>query len=253
MRLAVVSFLLSFLWHYHHPIDYTIAFQQPGDICSRSAKAAEAANRLAQTKNYDSAVASIKKVQLIQHKEYVIAFGKDSAGNMIHSSVSTGNINNGHIPLISNRLADIHIHTNEYPPSSGDLYGFIDQAAADSNYIRYVITPMGQAYALVLVNKKDALHFNIAYPRRPGIKHNYADGSTISYQPTFPQKLVDEINQLRSWSGATPETALAFLLKKYHTGIVLLKQNAGGIYKALDVHEKKDNAGNNTYLLSVCP
>jgi len=251
MRLAVVSFLFSFLGQ-HHSIDHAMAIQQPEDICSRSEKAAGAANRLAQTKNYDSAVAFIKKAQLTHYKEYVIAFGKDSAGNIIHSSVSSGNINNGYIPLIGNRIADIHIHTNEYPPSSGDLYGFIDQVAADSSYIRYIITPMGQAYALVLINNKDALHFNIAYPRRPGIKQSHADGTYINYQPTFPQELVDEINRLRSWNGATPEMAFIFLLKKYNTGIALLKQRADGIYAALDIFENTDSKGVITYRLLHC-
>ncbi|WP_114789355.1 hypothetical protein U0035_07340 [Niabella yanshanensis] len=222
-------------------------------FCVLSARAARAATLLAQTASYDNAVASIRKAQAIDFKEHVVSFGKDSTGQVIHSLTGTGNINNGYIPAINNRLADIHIHTNEQPPSTGDLYGFIDQITTDTSYIRYIITPMGTEYALVLLNKKEALSFNISYARRAGIKQIQSDGAAVIYQPTFPPQLVDEFNELRSWNHATHEAALAFLLKKYKAGIALLKQNTGGHYTALDVVEKKDKQGDKTYLLSHCP
>ncbi|HTG56719.1 MAG TPA: hypothetical protein VL943_10660 [Niabella sp.] len=257
MRIAALLCFIPFLWPFnndHSARTYTLTRDTTNaDICILSGKAARAATLLAQTASYDNAVASIRKAQAIHFKEHVVSFGKDSTGKMIHSLTGTGNINNGYVPAINNRLADIHIHTNEQPPSSGDLYGFIDQIITDANYIRYIITPKGKAYALVLINKEEALNFNTFYSRRAGIKQTQSDGSSINYQPTFPQQLVDEFNELISWNHTTHEVALVFLLKKYKTGIALLKQNTGGHYTALDVVEKKDKQGDKTYLLSHCP
>ncbi|MGN7785369.1 hypothetical protein ACTJIJ_12640 [Niabella sp. 22666] len=257
MRIAALLFLIPFLWQFNNDYSsstYTGACDTTNaNICILSGKAAQAATLLAQTSNYASAIALIKKAQSTYYKEYVISFGRDSAGNLVNSQVSTGNINSGYIPGIQNRFADIHIHTNEQPPSSGDLYGFIDQAITAPHYIRYIITPVGTAYALILINKEEALNFNTLYARRAGIKHIQPDGTSVNYQPTFPQQLVDEFNELISWSHASREAALVFLLKKYKTGIALLKQNTSGIYKALDVIEKTDSKGHTTYLLSYCP
>lgn len=257
MRIAALLFIIPFLWQFNNDYSsstYTgVCDTTNANICILSGKAAQAATLLAQTSNHVSAVALIKKAQSTHYKEYVISFGRDSAGNLVNSQVSTGNINSGYIPGIQNRFADIHIHTNEQPPSSGDLYGFIDQIFTDTNYIRYIITPMGSAYALVLINKEEALSFNTFYARRAGIKHIQPDGTSVSYQPTFPQQLVDEFNELRSWHHATHEVALAFLLKKYKTGIALLKQNTRGAYTALDVVEKTDSKRHKIYFLSHCP
>ncbi len=257
MRIAALLFLIPFLWQFNNDCSSStyigVCDTTKANICILSGKAAQAATLLAQTSNYNSAVALIKKAQSAHYKEYVISFGRDSTGNLINSSVSMGNINSGHIPAIHNRFADVHIHTGEQPPSSGDLYGFIDQIITTPHYIRYIVTPMGTAYALILINKEEALSFNTFYARRAGIKHLQPDGTSVSYQPTFPQQLVNEFNELVSWSHTTRETALVFLLKKYKTGIALLKQNASGIYKTLDVIEKTDSKGHKIYLLDYCP
>ncbi len=256
MRTIALLYILPLLLQYNNYCDQglpaSISDTTDSNTCLRSAKATYAVTLLAQTPNYDSAVTSIREAQSTHNREYVVSFGKDLTGNIFNSPISAGNINNGHIPSISNRFADIHIHTNEQPPSSGDLYGFIDQIIADSNYIRYIVTPKGQAYAFALLSKKEALHFNTSHARRAGIQQIQADGTSISYQPTFPQQLVDEFNELRSWNGVTHEAALVILLKKYKTGIVLLKQNASGVYNALDVQEHADHKGNKSYLLSHC-
>lgn len=257
MRLAALLYFIPFLWPFnndHSSVTDTASRDTANaDICILSGKAARAATLLAQTPNFDSAVTTIRKARLAHYKEHVLSFGRDLVGNLINSPAAMGNINSGYIPDINNRLADIHIHTNEQPPSSGDLYGFIDQILTDTNYIRYIITPMGNAYALVLINKEEALSFNTAHPRRAGIKKNQPGGESVNYQPTFPQQLVDEFNELRSWHHATHEVALVFLLKKYKTGIALLKQNTRGTYTALDVVEKTDGKGHKTWLLSHCP
>ncbi len=100
---------------------------------------------------------------------------------------------------------------------------------------------MGQAYALVLINNKDALHFNIAYPRRPGIKQSHADGTYINYQPTFPQELVDEINRLRSWNEPLPKWLLSFCLKNI-TRVLHYLSNGQTVYMQRSIFSKTQTA-----------
>ncbi|MCH5597053.1 hypothetical protein [Niabella ginsengisoli] len=195
---------------------------------------------------------NIRNAEALDNKEHMISFGKDWSGKVIKSDAFAGNINNGSIPSISNRFADIHIHTDQSPPSSGDIYGFIDEVIIDSNYIRYVATPNGLMYALILTNKQSAINFNLKYPRRPGITVQNADGSSIKYQPTFPQILVDEFDQIKGWGGASKELATAFLLAKYNTGVALLKEDDDGSFRRLITKETKDRNGNKIYTAYNC-
>lgn len=221
-------------------------------VCSLYRKAAEAANQLALTAHYDSAVVSIKRAWQSAPKEYTVAWGKDVTDRIYNSAVTPGNHNNGYIPSVNNRFADIHIHTGEEPPSSGDIYGFIDQIITDSAYIRFIITPMQQSYALVLVSRAAAIDFNKVYPRSAGVRQVRSDGVVVTYQPTFPPELVDELNRLKSWNHATPETVLVYLLKKYQTGIALLKRNNRGTFTALDILEETGSRGHINYKLIHC-
>ncbi|MGC4235328.1 MAG: hypothetical protein QM594_20320 [Niabella sp.] len=223
------------------------------DLCVEAKAAALAVTTLSKSLAYSSAVTDLKNAEATDHKEHVVSFGKDSAGSIIRSAINTGNINSGTIPHIMNRFADIHIHTNEKPPSSGDLYGFISQALADTNYLRYILTPEGLVYAFALINKPAAIRFNMLYPQRPGIKTSNKDGLITTYQPVFPQQLVDEFNQIKGWGGATDEAAMAFILLKYKTGVALLKQDTDGKFKRLHTKETKDARGNKTYASENCP
>lgn len=223
------------------------------NLCTEAKAAALAATTLSKSLAYSSAVTDLKNAEAADHKEHVVSFGKDSAGSIIRSVINTGNINSGTIPLVMNRFADIHIHTNEKPPSSGDLYGFISQTLADTNYLRYIVTPKGQVYAFALIDQLAALRFNMLYPQKPGIKATNKDGLITTYQPVFPQQLVDELNQTKGWGGATDEAAMAFILLKYKTGVALLKQDTDGNFKRLHTNETKDARGNKVYISENCP
>lgn len=186
------------------------------------------ANALAASPLFAEVVARLTTLQTEMHKEQVVSFGKDSSGITIASPIRSGNFNNASLPGIHRRFADIHIHTSEHPPSSGDIYGFSDQAIADSQYLRLIVTPQQTIYALIMVDPKAAIAFNNKYPRRAGIKKPQADGSTTFYQPTFPQELVDAFNRVRGWLGATRAQSLAYLLIKYKSGIRLLQRGEDG-------------------------
>lgn len=250
--------LLLYLLPVHHIDRKTPVLPAPADtialdICEEAQAAAPAATTLSKSLAYSSAVTDLKNAEAADHKEHVVSFGKDSTGSIIRSDINTGNIHSGTIPHVMNRFADIHIHTNEKPPSSGDLYGFISQTLADTNYLRYIVTPKGQVYAFVLIDKLAALRFNTLYPQRPGIKASNKDGLITTYQPVFPQQLVDELNQIKGWGGATDEAATSFILLKYKTGVALLKQHTDGNFKRLHTNETKDARGNKIYISENCP
>jgi len=255
---SLLPYLLLYLLPFHHidrkaqalsiPAD-TISF----DLCEEVQAAVSAATILSKSLVYSNAVTDLKNAEAADNKEHVVSFGKDSAGHIIRSAINTGNVNSGTIPHVMNRFADIHIHTNEKPPSSGDLYGFISQTLADTNYLRYIVTPKGLAYVFVLTDKASAIRFNALYPQRPGIRTVNKNGITTTYQPTFPQQLVDELNQIKGWSGLTDEAAMAFILLKYNAGVALLKQNSEGNFKRLHTKETQDPQGNRIYTTDNCP
>lgn len=176
-------------------------------------------------------------------KEHAVAFGKDANGNIIRSNVITGTPNSGTIPSITNRFSDLHNHTDNKPPSSGDLYGFIDLAITNPNYTRYIITSNGTVYSLALINKQAAINFNANYPRQPAIG---------GFEPNFPEALVDEYNQAMGWGNATNEMATAFILSKYNAGVALLKQDDNGNFKRLNTKEHTDANGSKTYTFNNC-
>lgn len=185
-------------------------------------------------------------------KEHAVAFGKDANGNIIRSDVNTGTINNGTIPSVSNRFADLHNHTDNKPPSSGDLYGFIDIATDMPGYSRSIITLNGAVYSLALIDKQAAINFNSNYPRVPGIMVPNSDSTVTKYEPTFPQDLVDEYIDVKYYSGGSDEIATAFILSKYNSGVALMKQDANGNFKRLNTKEHTDANGNKTYTSNNC-
>lgn len=260
-RYTIVSLLpclLLYLLPVHRVNQRTALRSSPADtispaLCEEAKTAASAATMLSKCPVYSSAVTDLKNAEAADNKEHVISFGKDSAGSIIRSAINTGNIHSGTIPHVMNRFADIHIHTNEKPPSSGDLYGFISQALTDTNYLRYIVTPKGLIYAFVLIDKRSAIHFNALYPQRPGIRTANKNGAAITYQPAFPQQLVDELNEIKGWGGLTDEAAMAFILLKYKAGAALLKQDTDGNFKRLHTKETKDARGNRTYTSDNCP
>src|SRR5690606_11912736 len=142
---------------------------------------------------------------------------------------------------------------DEKPPSSGDLYGFIDLATKDTSYLRYTLTPSGQLYVLTLTNKQSATDFTHAFPKRAGLRQKNPAGGTIYYQPTFPTLIIEEFDRLKGWHGASDEMALVLVMQKYQTGLSLLKQNTDGEFKRLIVVEKKDENGIKKDILINCP
>lgn len=233
-------FVFNYLLILYKPTGIT---RYPPDPCEAVKTAANDAIKFSITNYYLKAKASIQ-LAAADGKEHVISFGKDSAGNIITSNISTGNYYSGTLGKVSNRFADLHNHQDNSPPFSGDLYGFIGLALSSTLYqSRYVVTRDGTVYALIIIDSKAARNFITNYPKtaNPG------------YQPRFPDQLVDEFRVIRYGQKATEEMAVAFILEKYNTGVALLKQDSSGNFKRLNTREITDGNGNKIYLPNNCP
>ncbi len=170
--------------------------------------------------------------------EHAISFGKDEGGNIIISAINTGNAHSSTVVAVTNMFADIHNHPKGTPPSSGDLYGFIYMATENTLHEkRFVITAGNDVYAMAIVDPEAARDFVIKYPKV----------SNPGYQPAFPDSLVNEFNRIRAVYAVKDETAMAFLLKKYNTGVVLLKQADNGIFTCIETGEIGDPVHINNY------
>jgi hypothetical protein len=177
--------------------------------------------------------------------EHAVSFGKDANGNIITSAISNGNSNSSGAPAITNKFADLHSHPGNLPPSSGDIYGLIDifENGNGAFQTRYIVTPNGTVYAIVMTDILAMFNFNVEYPREPN----------VGFEPDFPEEISDEINRMKQLGNATDEMAIAFILDKYNTGIALLKQNANGDFKRVNTIEYTDANGVKTYTTNTCP
>lgn len=184
----------------------------------------------------------------VDGKEHAASFGKDVNSKTITSSIFPGNSNNGYIPKIENPFADLHNHPQNKPPSSGDIYNLIDQGTkGNQSYQKIILLPNKTLYALVITDIKNAVQFNKSHPRVLGFKD-----AQNQYQPTFPKEIVDELNQLKGWQGASEETAIAHLLHQYKTGIALLKLDPNRSFKKLIAEKKTDKNGLIVYSTKFC-
>ncbi len=212
------------------------------DPCADAQLGASKATSFSNNSIYNSAKSNIQTAAN-DGNEHGVSFGKDANGATISSSISNGNGHSAPIPPITNITADLHNHPDNTPPSSGDLYGFIDKATSNSTYeTRYILMADGTVYAFIVTDLQAAQAFNSNNPRV----------LNPEYEPGFPDDIRDEINEMKGFYGATDETAMAFIMEKYNTGIALLKQDISGNFKRLNTNEVLI-AGQKSYVADNCP
>jgi len=215
------------------------------DPCADAQAGAAKATTLAQNSVYLAAKSNIQTASS-DNLEHSVTFGKDASENITSSSMTTGTANSGTINTNwPGAFADLHNHPGNSPPSPGDFYGLITVNQNHSGYdTRFVVTADGSVYALLIIDPAAATTFVTNYPSQqvPG------------YSPEFPTAIIDEINEMKGFYGATDEMAMAFILEKYNTGVALLKQNSNGSFKRLRTTETIDpNNGTKTYTANNCP
>lgn len=71
-------------------------------------------------------------------------------------------------------------------------------------------------------------------------------------EPDFPEEIVQEINMMEGWYGATKEMSIAYVLGKYNSGIALIKQNSSSQFKKINIKESIDPNGEKHYRSDGC-
>ncbi|MEO6683837.1 MAG: hypothetical protein ABIN48_13525 [Ginsengibacter sp.] len=204
------------------------------DPCAEAKDASENATALSKTTKFNTKLNEIRNAYNQFGGEHSVAFGKDASGNIITSNIVQGGDNSATVPTIQNRFADLHNHPTNIPPSSGDIYGFIDLAKNNPDYQRFITLPNGTVYALVITNLQKAIDFNLEYPRVPA-----PEGTT--FEPDFPEIIDNEIRQMVQESNASKEISISYILEKYNCGIALLKENSEGKFKRQNAKEGPPN------------
>jgi hypothetical protein len=198
-------------------------FHTDPDPCEAVRPRAEAATLFSKTPEFSTAFAAIREKTLSNGTlEYNVGFGRDAAGSILTSPLSTGNRSNSNIPPVPGPFADLHNHPRNTPPSSGDLYGLIRVNKKTPGYLsRYVATKNGSLYAFVVTDTAAARAFIEKFPPQqvPG------------YSPLFPDALLNEYRDVHQKYGAAEELAMAFILQKYAAGVALLKQDREGKFQ----------------------
>jgi hypothetical protein len=112
----------------------------PSDPCTDAQIGSSKATTLAQNSNFISAKTNIIAAASASNgNEHGVTFGRDANGNITTSNITTGSANSGTVPNWPGAFADLHNHNDLKPPSSGDLYTFIDKSINNSSYeTRYI-------------------------------------------------------------------------------------------------------------------
>jgi len=212
-----------------------IPISQKNDPCEEAKAGAATATLIAKDSLYHVALTNIKTAFTLDMNEHCISFGKDAAGNIISSVLAGGGTISGKVPTITNAFADLHNHPNNIPPDAGDLYGLININKNNPGYkTRFVVTPDGTVYALLVTDITSALTFTA--------KHSNQPPAFIGGPPGFPVAMVDEAREMKYQHHCTDEMVLAFILEKYNTGVALLKQYSDGVFKKIiTTVSKKEN------------
>lgn len=215
----------------------------PKDPCSTG----PATTTISQSSSYINANTSITTASA-DGNEHSITLGKDSSGNITQAPMNNGRPNSVAVNTSwPGAFADIHNHTTDTPPSSGDIYAAVEKNETNSDYTTSFVNVPDGSYAIVVSNLALAQEFVTSYPSEtiPG------------YNPEFPDVILDEIYALRysMGSGSSVENymrAVSFLLDKYESGITILKRDSDGNYKAFKVEETVNQDGSKTYTVIPC-
>lgn len=213
--------------------------------CAKASAGSQIATANSQSNSYLNSKNEILNSNL--SNENGVVFGNVN-GVLQSTGLQTGGTSNMVLSHnFTDPIADLHNHPNENPPSVGDLYSLITNRNNFPNYnTRYVITPNGTTYALIVTDINAMNQFLQNYP--PSITSNPNGGNHVN----FPGNLKYEYSDIINVYWYNEETALSFMLDKYNVGIALTKLNANGNFKKISTKESLDNNGEKIYILTNC-
>lgn len=204
-------------------------------LCEASRNGIELAKLISGDSSFSLAKTSIQKAGTDKH-EHSITFGRDTNGKLSISPIINGDSSNGSVrPDWPGAFADIHNHTNDQPPSAGDLYYLVKLNNKNQLYnTRFVETLNGTIYALYVYDLKLANDFVTKYPLE----------QTPGFSPRFPEPIFDDVDKVSTYFEGkgidrltARERALALALAQYKSGVVLLKQISTGDFVSIQIQE----------------
>lgn len=200
----------------------------PADPCLTAQPAINSPNTLFQNSTVANAIASIHAQDpTIEHS---ISLGRDANGNITASSITPGGTHSGTVNTNwPGGFADVHNHPSNNEPSPGDLYMIMGLCKSRPGWNTKILSNRnGKTYAFVVVDTAAAKTFR---------DNSFAINPT--YGPVFSDVQNDEFQnvfgfyQQQSYSSRdSKERALAYILDKYNSGVILLKKE-GTTFKRL--------------------
>lgn len=218
-------------------------------LCQSAKEGRDFISQLSHDSIFCNALSAIQQAGKDKH-EHSITLGKTLRLKLSASPITNGDPTNGNVN--SNwpgAFADIHNHTNDMPPSAGDIYNLVKLYNRNGVYrTRFVITLRATVYALYVYDADLADDFAVKFPAE----------QTVGFSPRFPEPIFDDVDRVSIYFEGrgedrliAQERALSFILSKYHCGIVLLKRDSSGNFKIL-VTEEAIYHNEKRYVSAVC-
>lgn len=227
------------------PSDYTNPYTDP---CAKAAKNVTDANTLKQDQSFINAINEIKSAAS-DGNEHTVSFGKTSDNDIIKSEIKTsGNIGSANVYTgLTNYFADIHNHSNNSRPSTGDLYKLVNLHQNFENLTtRFVLMGNGELYALTITDYSKAVSFVQKYP------FNYNENE---FPETLLLKMLDLQNALTSQGYSLLEAqcfSFANILNSHDSGLALLKYENNSFKRQSIDSYFNESTNQTTYIKNNC-
>lgn len=216
----------------------------PADPCLTAQPVITSLNTLLQNATVANAIASIHAQD--STREHTISFGRDANGNITASSITPGGPSSGTVNTSwPGGFADVHNHPSKNEPSQGDLYMIMGLCRSRPGWnTRIVSNRNDETYAFVVVDTLAAKAFR---------DNNFTNDPL--YGPVFSDEIFENFREVVEYFEQqgyprvfSNERALAYILDKYTSGVILLKKE-GATFKRL-----RTSAGpqNGTYDSNDC-
>ena len=216
----------------------------PADPCLTAQPVITSLNTLLQNATVANAIASIHAQD--STREHTISFGRDANGNITASSITPGGPSSGTVNTSwPGGFADVHNHPSNNEPSPGDLYMIMGLCRSRPGWNTRIISSRNdETYAFVVVDTLAAKAFR---------DNNFTNDPL--YGPVFSDVLFSKLEEVFYYfrqqgypTVFSNERALAYILDKYTSGVILLKKE-GATFKRL-----RTSAGpqNGTYDSNDC-
>lgn len=138
----------------------------------------------------------------------------------------------------------VHTHSSEGfpPPSAADVYTFMQAYNVNNNFNYYfTISPNNNEYVYTITNLAKFKAFATLYPKDEYVNglNDWDDGKRLGAEFYKVKKYFNDLDISKNES---EELAMAYVLKKYNTGVGLSKKDVNGDFKPIFVSEQQDPA-----------